>query len=64
VSKNWNLIMRIITPVIYEPSIPSIVFQSNTPLNHLGTLGSVLSEIGTNRIQGLYATGKGGENGS
>lgn len=31
--------MRIITPVIYQPSIPSIVFQSNTPFNHLGTLG-------------------------
>ena len=39
VSKNWNLIMRIITPVIYQPSIPSLLFQSNTPLNHLGTLG-------------------------
>jgi hypothetical protein len=39
VSKNWNLIMRIITPVNYQPSIPSLVFQSNTPLNHLGTLG-------------------------
>jgi hypothetical protein len=39
VSKNWNLIMRIITPIIYEPSIPSLVFQSNTPLDHLGTLG-------------------------
>lgn len=39
VSNNWNLIMRIITPVIYQPSIPSLVFQSNTPLNHLGTLG-------------------------
>ena len=39
VSNSWNLIMRIITPVIYQPSIPSLVFQSNTPFNHLGTLG-------------------------
>ena len=39
VSKNWNLIMRIITPLIYEPSIASLVVPSNTPLNHLGTLG-------------------------
>ena len=39
VSKNWNLIMRIITPVICEPSIPSIIVPSNTFLNHLGTLG-------------------------
>lgn len=39
VSKNWNLIMRIITPVIYQPSIASVVIPSNTPLNHLGTLG-------------------------
>jgi hypothetical protein len=39
VSHNWNLIMRIITPVIYQPSIGSLVVPSNTPLNHLGTLG-------------------------
>jgi hypothetical protein len=39
VSKDWNLIMRIITPVIYQPSIASLVIPSNTPLNHLGTLG-------------------------
>jgi hypothetical protein len=39
VSTSWNLIMRIITPVIYQPSIASILIQSNTPLNHLGTLG-------------------------
>jgi hypothetical protein len=39
VSKNWNLIMRIITPIIYQPSIASVVIPSNTPLNHLGTLG-------------------------
>lgn len=39
VSANWNLLMRIITPVIYQPSIASVVFPSNTPLNHLGTLG-------------------------
>jgi len=39
VSTNWNLIMRIITPVIYQPSIASLVISSNTPLNHLGTLG-------------------------
>jgi hypothetical protein len=39
VSEKWNLIMRIITPVIYQPSIFSLVSQSSTPLNHLGTLG-------------------------
>jgi hypothetical protein len=39
VSENWNLIMRIITPVIYQPSIFSVVSQSSTPFNHLGTLG-------------------------
>ena len=39
VSKDWNLIMRIIAPVIYQPSIASVVIPSNTPLNHLGTLG-------------------------
>ena len=39
ISKNWNLITRIVTPIIYEPSIASLLFQSNTPLNHLGTLG-------------------------
>ena len=39
VSKNWNLIMRIVTPVIYQPSIASLVIPVNTPLNHLGTLG-------------------------
>ncbi len=39
VSKNWNLIMRIITPIIYQPSIASLVIPVNTPLNHLGTLG-------------------------
>jgi len=38
-SEKWNLIMRIITPVIYQPSIFSIVAPLNTPLNHLGTLG-------------------------
>lgn len=38
-SADWNLLMRIITPVIYQPSIASLVFPSNTPLNHLGTLG-------------------------
>src|SRR5215467_1121170 len=35
VSENWNLIMRIIAPVIYQPSIFSVVSQSNTPFNHL-----------------------------
>jgi hypothetical protein len=39
VSENWNLIMRVITPIIYQPSIASLVVPSNTPLNHLGTLG-------------------------
>lgn len=39
VSENWNLIMRIIMPVIYQPSIPSLLLQSSTPFNHLGTLG-------------------------
>ena len=39
VSTNWNLIMRIITPVIYQPSIASLLIPANTPLNHLGTLG-------------------------
>lgn len=39
ISKNWNLIARVITPIIYQPSIPSLVFQANTPFNHLGTLG-------------------------
>ena len=39
VSKNWNLIMRIVTPVIYQPSIASLVIPFSTPLNHLGTLG-------------------------
>ena len=38
-SQKWNLIMRIITPVIYQPSIFSAVSPSNTPFNHLGTLG-------------------------
>ena len=38
-SEKWNLIMRIITPVIYQPSIVSEVLPSNTPFNHLGTLG-------------------------
>src|SRR5215471_4987948 len=39
VSNSWNLIMRIITPVIYQPSIASLIIPANTPLNHLGTLG-------------------------
>jgi hypothetical protein len=39
VSTNWNLIMRIIRPVIYQPSIASLLISANTPLNHLGTLG-------------------------
>ncbi len=39
VSPNWNLIIRVITPIIYQPSIPSLVLQVNTPFNHLGTLG-------------------------
>ena len=39
VSENWNLIMRIITPVIYQPSIPSVVLQPNSFLDHLGTFG-------------------------
>lgn len=38
-NERWNLIMRIITPVIYQPSIFSIVVPVSTPLNHLGTLG-------------------------
>ena len=28
VSKNWNLIMRIVTPVIYQPSIASLVIPA------------------------------------
>lgn len=39
VSTNWNLVMRIITPIIYQPSIASLLTPANTPLNHLGTLG-------------------------
>ena len=38
-SANWNLIMRVITPIIYQPSIPSLIFESNPAFNHLGTLG-------------------------
>jgi hypothetical protein len=39
ISKKWNLITRVITPIIYEPSIPSLIFQASSPFNHLGTLG-------------------------
>src|SRR5215469_6956941 len=39
VSTNWNLIMRIITPIIYQPSIASLLIPANTPLNRFGTLG-------------------------
>jgi hypothetical protein len=39
ISKKWNLISRVITPIIYEPSIPSLIFQASSPFNHLGTMG-------------------------
>lgn len=39
ISENWNLITRVITPIIYQPSIPSLMVQSNSPFNHLGTMG-------------------------
>ena len=39
VSKNWNLILRIITPVIYQPSIPSLVFQFKHSPESSGDVG-------------------------